>query len=68
MNNTLPKSELNMALQSLLEALKDYNRALVMVKQEGDALVKELINHLEVESMGEPDSDYYDQVGDRTTD
>lgn len=66
MEKLISQSEVNSALRNLLEALKDYNRALVTAKKSGDELVRELINHLEVEEMPEPDSDYHDQSGDRS--
>ncbi|MDE2233426.1 MAG: hypothetical protein KGJ90_04945 [Patescibacteria group bacterium] len=42
----IPKSEFNLALLSLLEALKDYNRALVMFKRQADETCLELMDKL----------------------
>jgi hypothetical protein len=47
----MEQNELNKALEQLLSALKDYNKALVEVTKQGNALVSELIQELEYDQF-----------------
>lgn len=55
MKTKMFQSELNQALEALLEALKDYNRALTIAKQEADKAVLELIEKLQNERDNDGD-------------